>query len=164
MWPVPLWRLQMDMFKIPMAELAELIKIQLEEGGRAELTVTGSSMHPLFHSRRDKVILIPRVAKKPDVILYRRDNGAYILHRIVRVKGDMFIVTGDNQWVLEEVRPDQVLAVVDYWYKNGKKKTTKSLWYKLYVWFWVGCLPLRRPILALRRRVGKLIRKIKRRK
>ena len=50
----------MDMLKIPMAELAELIKIQLEQGGRAELTVTGSSMHPLYHNRRDKVILIPQ--------------------------------------------------------------------------------------------------------
>ena len=153
----------MDMLKIPMAELAELIKIQLEEGGRAELMVTGSSMHPLFHSRRDKVILSPRVAKKPDVILYRRDNGAYILHRIVRVKGNMFIVTGDNQWQLEDVRPDQVLAVVEGWYHKGKYHTSDELWYKLYVCFWVGCLPLRRPILALRRRLGKLVRKIKRR-
>ena len=154
----------MEVHKIPMAELAELIKIKLEQGGWADLIVTGSSMRPLFHTGRDKVILVQRTPKKPDIILYRRDSGAYILHRIVRVKNGIFIVTGDNQWVLEEVRPDQVLAVVDHWYKNGKKKTTKNLWYKLYVCFWVGCLPLRRPVLALRRRVGKLIRKIKRRK
>ena len=153
----------MDMFKIPMEELVELLKIQLEQGGRAELTVTGSSMHPLYHNHRDKVILTTRTAKKPDVILYRRDNGAYILHRIVRVKGDMFIVTGDNQWQLENVRPDQVLAVVDGWYHKGKYHTLNELWYKLYVCFWVGLLPLRRPILALRRRLGKLVRKIKRR-
>ena len=154
----------MEMLKIPMEELAELIMIQLEEGGQAELIVTGSSMHPLFHSRRDKVVLVPRSPKKPDIILYRRDGGAYILHRIVRVKDGIFIVTGDNQWRLEEVRPDQVIAVVDGWYKKGKYHTAKSLWYKLYVCFWVGCLPLRRPVLALRRRVGRLARKIKRRK
>ena len=154
----------METVKIPMEELAEVIKVQLEQGGRAELVVTGSSMHPLFHNRRDKVILTPRAVKRPDIILYRRDNGAYVLHRIVREKNDIFIVTGDNQWQLEEVRGDQVLAAVDGWYHKGKYHTPKKLWYKLYVCFWVGFLPLRRPILALRRRVGKLIRKIKRRK
>ena len=153
----------METIKIPMQELAELIEIQLKQGGRAELTVTGSSMHPLFCSRKDRVILITRPVKKPDIILYRRDNGAYILHRIVRKKKDVFIVTGDNQWQLEEVRPDQVLAVVDGWYHKGKYHTPHELWYKLYVCFWVGFLPLRRPILALRRRLGKLVRKIKRR-
>lgn len=153
----------METIKIPMQELAEVIAIQLEQGGRAELTVTGSSMHPLFHSRKDKVILVPRSAKKPDIILYRRDSGAYILHRIVREKKGIFIVTGDNQWQLEEVRPDQVLAVVDSWYHKGKCHTPNELWYKLYVCFWVGFLPLRRPILALRRRLGRLVRKIKRR-
>ncbi len=153
----------METVKIPMEELAELIQLQLDQGGRAELIVTGSSMHPLFHSRRDKVILTPRTVQKPDIILYRRDNGAYILHRIVREKNGIFIVTGDNQWVLEEVHPDQVIAAVDGWYHKGKYHTPKKLWYKLYVCFWVGFLPLRRPVLALRRWCGKLIRKIKRR-
>ena len=154
----------METVKVPMEELAELIALQLKESGRAELVVTGSSMHPLFHSRKDKVVLIVRTPKKPDIILYRRDNGAYILHRIVREKNGIFIVTGDNQWVLEEVRPDQVLAVVDGWYRKGRLKTPKSFSYKLYVWFWVGLLPLRKPVLAVRRKAGKLIRKIKRRK
>jgi len=154
----------MQTIKIPMQELAEVIRLQLVQGGRAELTVTGSSMHPLLHSRKDKVILVPRKAKKPDIILYRRDSGAYVLHRIVREKKGSFIVTGDNQWQLEEVRPDQVLAVVEGWYHKGKYHTPDRLWYKLYVCFWVGFLPLRRPILALRRRLGKLVRKIKRRK
>ena len=153
----------MEKVRIPMQDLAQLLQLQLEQGGRAELIVTGSSMHPLFRSHRDKVILVPRVAGKPDIILYRRDNGAYILHRIVRVKGDMFIVTGDNQWQLEHVRPDQVLAVVEGWYHKGKYHTPQELWYKLYVCFWVGLLPLRRPVLALRRWFGRLIRKIKRR-
>lgn len=153
----------MEILRIPMEELAGLIQIQLDRGGRAELIVTGASMHPLFHSRRDKVILTPRTAQKPDIILYRRDNGAYILHRIVRERNGIFIVTGDNQWELEEVRPDQIIAAVDGWYHKGKYHTPNELWYKLYVCFWVGLLPLRRPVLALRRRCGRLIRKIKRR-
>ena len=154
----------METVRIPMEELAAVLQLQLQEGGRAELTVTGSSMHPMLRSRRDKVILVPGVAKKNDVILFRRDSGAYILHRIVRVKDGMLVCSGDNQWQVEKIRPDQVIAVVDSWYSKGKLKTPDSFFYKLYVCFWVGLLPVRRPILALRRVIGRLNRKIKRRK
>ena len=104
----------METVKIPMEELAEVIKVQLEQGGRAELIVTGSSMHPLFHNRRDKVILTPRAVKRPDIILYRRDNGAYVLHRIVREKNGSFIVTGDNQWQLEDVRSVETRSLLQW--------------------------------------------------
>ena len=153
----------MEIVRIPMEELAAVLQLQLQQGGRAELTVTGSSMHPMLRSRRDKVILVPGTAKKNDVILFRRDSGAYILHRIVRVKKGMFVCSGDNQWQVETIRPDQVIAIVDSWYYNGKLKTPDSFFYKLYVWIWVGLLPVRRPILAVRRVLGRLSRKIKRR-
>lgn len=154
----------METIRVPMEELAPVLQLQLEQGGRAELIVTGSSMHPMLRSRRDKVILVPREPKLKDVAFYKRDCGKYILHRIVRQKDGMFICSGDNQWELETIRPDQVIAVVDSWYYNGKLKTGKELWYKLYVCFWVGLLPVRRPVLAVRRVCGRLIRKIKRRK
>lgn len=154
----------METIRVPMEELAELLKLQLEQGGQAQLTVTGSSMLPMLRGQRDKVILIPGQAKKNDVALYRRDCGKYILHRIVGQKDDMLVCAGDNQWETELIRPDQVIAVVDSWYYKGKLKTKESFGYKLYVGFWVGLLPARRPVLAVRRFVGRLIRKIKRRK
>lgn len=147
-----------------MQELAQVLLLQLEQAGQTELTVTGSSMLPMLDDRRDKVVLISRAPKVKDVAFYKRDSGHYVLHRIVREKDGMFICSGDNQWELETVRPDQVIAVVDSWYHKGKHKTPNGLGYKIYVGFWVGLLPLRRPILAVRRAVGRLIRKIKRRK
>lgn len=154
----------METIRIPMEELAAILQLQLQEGGRAELTVTGSSMHPMLRNHRDKVILVPGAAKKNDVILFRRDSGAYILHRIVRERDGMFVCSGDNQWQVETIRPDQVIAVVDSWYFNGRLKTPDGFFYKLYVCFWVSLLPVRRPFLAVRRKLGRLIRKIKRRK
>lgn len=154
----------METIKIPMEELAALLQIQLEQTGHAELTVTGSSMLPMLYHRRDKVNLVPGQAKKNDVALYKRDSGQFILHRIVGNKGDMLVCCGDNQWQTELIHPDQVIAVVESWYKKGKLKTPDNLGYKVYVFFWVGLLPLRRPVLAVRRVAGKLVRKIKRRK
>ena len=153
----------MTTLTLPMEALAEILQLQLTEGGRANLTVTGSSMHPTFRHRMDSVVLVPGVPRKKDVILYKRDNGAYVLHRIVQVK-DTYICSGDNQWQPEPVRQEQVIAVVDGFTRNGKEYTNHYLPYGLWVWFWVGIFPIRRPILAVRHKLGKLWRKLNRRK
>ena len=53
-----------------MESLAELIRIQLAERGRASLTVTGNSMYPMLRNCRDQVELIPVAdrQKKTDII------------------------------------------------------------------------------------------------
>ena len=147
-----------------MASLAELIQLQLEKGGRATLTVTGVSMYPMLRNCVDKVVLIPITGrqKKGDIIFYRRDNGQYILHRIISVTQEGYICCGDNQSAKEEVRHEQLLAVVDGYFRGEKEHKLTELGYQLYVLACVGLFPLRRYILALRRRGGRLLRKIRR--
>ena len=154
----------METIRVPMEQLAEVLLLQLRESGRTELTVTGSSMRPMLHHGTDRVQLSLRQPKHKDVILYKRDSGRYILHRIVRVKEGVFICTGDNQWQTEEIRPDQVLATMDSWCRGGKLITIDNFFYRVYVWLWVGILPLRRPVLAVRRLCGKIRRRIKKKK
>lgn len=147
---------------IPMESLAELIMLQLKERGRASLTVTGNSMYPMLCNCRDQVELIPvsyRQEEK-DIILYRRDNGRYILHRIISLTRDGYICCGDNQSKKEFVRHDQLLAVVDGFTRNDKQYTLRHPGYRLYAAVWVGLFPIRRYLLALRRRLGRLRRKI----
>lgn len=154
----------MQVSAIPMESLAELFSLQMENGGIARLVVTGSSMHPTLRDRRDVVYLstIDRPLKKKDLILYQRDNGQYILHRIVsKPINDQFICSGDNQWEKEPVRRDQALAIVKKCKRGKKLLTERSFGLRLWVTFWVAIFPLRRPILAARRSVGKLIRKLK---
>ena len=149
---------------IPMEELAPLIQLQLQQGGHASLTVTGNSMYPMLRHRRDTVYLQPAdpVQKKGDLILYRREDGTYILHRIVRCKAaGAYICSGDNQWEPEAVSHQQVIAKVYKFCRKGKIYTQSSRGYRLYVWLWVGVFPVRRPIFALRRILGKLRRTIK---
>lgn len=149
---------------ISMEALAELIRLQLKERGRASLTVTGDSMYPMLHNCRDQVELIPVSCRQEekDVILYCRDNGRYILHRIVALTRDGYICCGDNQWKKEFVRHDQLLAVVDGFTRNEKKYTLHHVGYRLYAAVWVGLFPIRRHLLALRRCLGRLRRKISR--
>ena len=145
-----------------MESLAELIRLQLKERGRASLTVTGDSMYPMLINCRDQVELIPvsYQQKEKDVILYRRDNGRYILHRIVALTRDGYICCGDNQSEKEYVRHDQLLAVVDGFTRNGKCYTLRNPSYQLYAAVWVGLFPIRRYLLALRRCLGRLRRSL----
>ena len=138
-----------------MDSLAELIGIQLAERGRASLTVTGNSMYPMLRNCRDQVELIP---------VADRDNGQYILHRIVAMTQDGYICCGDNQSEKEFVRHDQLLAVVDGFIRNDKKYTLCHPGYQVYVAVCVGLFSIRRYLLRVRRCLGRLRRGLARRK
>ena len=144
-----------------MDQLYPLLQTQLESGGVARLVVTGSSMVPTLQSRRDAVCLqLPdKPLKKGDIILYKRENGQFVLHRIVSVPVDgTFFCCGDNQWEKETVSQAQVLSVVSALIRGGKTVTEDSGLPLLWAKCWVAFLPVRRPLLALRRRAGKIKR------
>ena len=147
-----------------MESLAEILLLQLEKGGRADLTVTGWSMLPMLQYGRDRVTLIPppEELKKKDIILYRRENGQYVLHRIIGVKDGKYILSGDNQAVREIVDRSQVIGLVSEFTHRGKPCSMDSLSYRIYAWVWVELFFLRKPYLFIRRPVGKLICAIRR--
>lgn len=69
----------------------------LEREGVLVSTTVGVSMYPMLRNRRDTVIVSPASGhlKKYDVPLYRR-GGKYVLHRIVDVVDDRYVICGDN--------------------------------------------------------------------
>lgn len=153
---------EIPIITVPMESLAEVIKLQLENGGRANLPVTGSSMMPLFYSRRDSVTLIPvdGQQKKGEIILYRRENGMYVLHRIIKAEQDFYICCGDNQYEKEIVKHEQLIGVVDQFMRAGRTYSREHLSYRMYQTLLIGLFPLRRGYIALRRCLGRLRRKL----
>lgn len=95
-------------------------------------------MLPMLRQGIDSVVLspLPEKLKKYDLPLYQRDDGKYILHRIVGV-GETYTCIGDNQFELEQgVRHDQMIALVTAFYR-GEKRYSVSHWrYRLYCRFW----------------------------
>ena len=59
----------------------------IAERGRLVYTNVGDSMYPLIKPR-DLLIIdaVNRPLRLWDVPLYKRDNGQYVLHRIVKIK------------------------------------------------------------------------------
>lgn len=149
---------------IPMEELVKVIALQLENGGRARLTVTGRSMLPLLRAYRDSVELIPvteEPVQKGKIILYRRDSGQYVLHRIVRKTATGYICCGDNEAGREPVEHRQLLAVVDGLIRKGKQIEMNHLGYRMYVGLWVGLFCFRSPYIKIKRWCGQRYRKIR---
>lgn len=141
--------------------LMPIIREQLAMGKSVRFSPRGISMLPMLRQGRDAVLLSPPPARlsRFDLPLYRRDNGKYILHRIVKT-GATYTCIGDNQFDLEPgVRPDQIIAVVTEFYRDGRPITVKNPFYRFYCCAWHATRPLRH---FCRRAIGWLRRHIKR--
>lgn len=131
-----------------------LIEEQLNAGGSATFKIRGTSMLPFLSDMRDSVTVVAptRRIRKHDVVLYRRCNGDFILHRVVGRKKEFLLCRGDNQFENEQVFPEQVVAIVSEYERNGKRKSISSLTHRLYSLYWVNSVLLRRLLRKLRKR------------
>lgn len=146
---------------LPTEQIIEMVKLQLAEQNCASLNVTGTSMRPMLSHLQDRVLLKkPEKLKKGDIILYRRENGRYILHRIIYKEANGYICSGDNQWEREHIRESWVIAVVTDFYKKEKRYSICHKGYRFYAWLWRVLFPIRRPILWLARKLYHLGKKL----
>ena len=141
----------------------------LETKGYIVYTNVGCSMLPLLRQRRD-IIEIRRKEKesgrcaKYDVVLYKRGEK-YILHRILKVRDNDYIIAGDNNTFLEYgITDDDILGVMTRVIRNGKeiRMDNPDLAYRLYVHLWCDFWPMRMGILRVKGKVLRILSRIKR--
>ena len=145
-----------------LAELIPQMQACWASGKTVEFTTHGTSMRPMLGDGVDQVRLspLPEKLQKYDLPLYRRDNGQFVLHRIVEV-GETFTCIGDNQFELERgVRQDQMLAVVTGFIRKGKYHDVKGLQYRLYCRFWHWTRPFRGFLLGCHNGIARRLKKI----
>ena len=138
--------------KILPPEMLDQLLGLLEEAETVPLVISGGSMTPFLVHGRDTVYLskVKAPLKKGDMILYRRDNGTYILHRICSVDGETYTLVGDAQTRLEPgVRQDQVLAVVSAVCRKGKILRRGSFWWDFFERIWIRMISLRPAAMAV---------------
>ena len=128
-------------------------EIQIKEGvieeqllihGSYASNTMGSSMRPLLRQHKDVVIILPPEGElKPyDVALYRR-GGKYVLHRVLSVKDDHYIIRGDNTFALERVPKECVIGVMTEYNRGGKHHSVTEVGYRIYARFWHFIYPIR---------------------
>ena len=131
-----------------LADAIDVIEEIVSSGGEFSMYPRGRSMLPLIVESRDCVVIkrdFEHTAKKHDIAFYRRDNGQFVLHRVMKCCDDgTFIMCGDNQTELEKgIRPDNIIAVVTQLHRKGKKVNFDGPVYSTYVFLWT-VMPLRR--------------------
>lgn len=123
--------------EILIPEMARL----LASGKEVRFSPSGVSMRPFIEGDRDSVILkqLERAPLRGDIVLAEAENlcgsRTYVLHRLVRIEGDTYVLQGDGNLAGEErcSSGDIIGTVIRIEKPNGRRKrlTRGRLWFLL---------------------------------
>ena len=141
--------------EVYLADAIGIIEEVLDSGGEFLLSPKGTSMLPLLVQGKDRVVLKKYGEKTPqkyDIAFYRRENGAFVLHRIMKISADgSLVMCGDNQTVLEkDILPTQLIGYVSLIHKEDRTISPDAFRYRCYVRFWCF-LPYRKSVRLMQR-------------
>ena len=135
-----------------------------KEGAAPAVTITldGYSMLPLIRRGIDPVTVIPlqRPVKRGDVVLFTAGSGAYIVHRVWKIRDDCVQTLGDNC-----VQPDpwiphaNVLGHVIHFSRNNIRHRLDTASARLWGRMWMALFPFRKYLFRLRSFIGRCLRR-----
>jgi hypothetical protein len=131
---------------------------QIEKEGKILVSPLGISMMPILRQKRD-IMLIEKISKPlkvKDAVLFKRESGQYVMHRIIRINKDGYDIRGDNCINTEyAIKPSQIVGIMTGFYRDEKFiDCKKNILYRTYVIF-------ARPIYYFRRYSAAIMRRIK---
>lgn len=132
---------------------------EIRRNGKLVYTNVGDSMRPLIKQGRDLLIIsaVNGRLKKYDVPLYKRDSGQYVLHRILKVRKDDYVICGDNRWQREYGITDRhMIGVLTGVVRGGKEISVNDKRYRLYVHLWCDFFYVRAFILMVKHYIKRL--------
>lgn len=125
---------------------------EIKKSGRIIYTNVGDSMMPYIKQGRD-VLVISEVngrLNKYDVPLYKRDSGQYVLHRILKVRENDYVICGDNRWNKEYGITDRhIIGILTGVIRDGQEIPVINRKYRIYVHLWCDLFPVRAFILRV---------------
>ena len=103
-----------------------VIENALKNKGTIAFAPYGDSMWPFIKNHASSVVIetLKGELNLYDVILFKREDGALVLHRIIGL-GENYVVSGDSILQTEKVKKAQILGVMTAFYK-GKKMISSS--------------------------------------
>lgn len=112
---------------------------KLNELGILGIVTYGNSMWPFIKNKKTSIIVLKKENRlsRLDVAFYMRENGEYVLHRVLEVKEAGYIVCGDSQTEKEYVSEDSVIGILSGYYKGGKYVDCSDEAYKKAVEKWL---------------------------
>lgn len=138
---------------VPAAEWMRTLLPLLQAGHELKLYPAGTSMRPFVRGGRDTVEVRPaagRPLRRGDIVLYEREDGMLVLHRVHHTgPGGVFCV-GDAQTDIEgPIAPGRVHAVTAAITRKGRRIDCGGRLYRLLAGLWLCARPLRPLIFRL---------------
>ena len=119
----------------------------LKENGTLTYRNVGASMLPLLKQGRDIFTIAKKTderCRKGDVALYRRKPHVYVLHRVIEVRENDYVLLGDNCIKKEYgITDSDIIGVMTEFVRKGKQCSVTDKGYLLYVHIWCALAPLR---------------------
>lgn len=144
---------------LPVEGILALMEAAFARGGAYHLVITGTSMSPTLQPGRDQVRLVSASSRSPrrgDIVFARRQNGDYVLHRVLRLHADGgCTLNGDGQVWTEEIYPGDVLGVAAAIRRKGKWIEADNRIYRMYVQLWFLTRPFREQMVAVKRKLSR---------
>lgn len=129
---------------------ADVVKM-LGEGLSVRIFPEGYSMYPMFVPGRDEAVIgavDPKKLRRGAVVLYRRESGILVLHRILRKGKEGFFMVGDNQTQVEgPLQESQIKGVLLAFVRKGRYIPVSHPVYVLASRLWLFLRPVRNPIM-----------------
>ncbi len=142
------------------------IEEYLKKNGKLTYANKGVSMMPLLKQGRDLFTIEKKTnqrCKKNDVVLYKRGED-YVLHRIIEVRPQDYVILGDNCIRKEYGTTDKdILGVMTSFKHNGKDYSVQDWQYRLYTFIISHTISVRILIKKMKSRVKniKILKNIK---
>ena len=137
----------------------------IRRDGRLVYTSVGDSMLPFIRSGKDLLVIEKpqKKKKKYDVPLYRRDSGQYVIHRVLKVRENDYVICGDNRWQRETGITDRhILGVLTAIVRDGKTISVQDRNYLRKVHLWCDFFWIRAAILWTKALPWRVRRKLRR--
>ena len=138
------------------------IEEYLKENGIYVGLTRGISMRPMLREGRDTILISPVSGrlKKYDVPLYRRGED-YVLHRVVKVREQDYVICGDNCLRREYgITDEQFVGVLSGFRRGDRYVEIDSMCYRLYARVWVAIYPMRFVFMYLKTIAKGCIRRV----
>lgn len=127
-------------------EYLSLLRELTQQGKEVSLLITGNSMSPFLVHERDRICFKKpdTPLKKGDMVFFQRRDGAFVMHRICRVRPEGYYLVGDAQtWIEGPITPEQIFARVTKIQRKGRQIGPENGIWKFFQYVWIRIIPLR---------------------
>ena len=134
----------------------------IEKNGSLTYTNVGTSMMPLLRQGKDLFTITKRNGercKKGDVVLYKKPPNKYVLHRIIEVRENDYVILGDNCINKEYgIKDSDIIGIMTGYVRNGREHSISDKSYRLYSFWTMKTMGIRIILKKFMARVKKFLK------